>query len=186
MIWSTPAGQLKVVKDQLERAGMLRHTELLDEQLERIGQTALDAQLSFFEVPPSKHIVDKLVIPYVHIDDRGFVDTEAPRIYGVTKRPNTYVGYQPSEVRSREVHVYAEDTSLQNGLFTPYGRARAEDTAVELMPEIFQEEYVRDRITHIHALEAEVVAYDGLRQSTRDKITRQLELGIDTLEARLP
>lgn len=165
---------------------MIQETDLIDEQLKRVGHQPQGETLRYFPIPPRAHgSIGKLVVSYVHIDRQGFLDANEPRIYGVTSRTNTFQGHQRTEERSPQVHVFTEDLSLRRGLFTDYGRASSEAVGVSLMPELFVPEYAQDRIAHLQALQGEVQETHGLIQTQKQKITTELAKAINFLEAKI-
>ncbi len=169
--------------ERFRKSGMLEETDLIDEQLQLVGFQLISEPIKFFEIPRNTHSnIGELFVSYVHLDKQGFLDTEEPRIYGVTSRPNTTQGHLKSEIRSPQVHVFTEDLAFKRRLLTDYGRTSSEAVGVSLMPEVFIPEYAQDRAVHLRALETEVQQSHGPNSAQKKKIAEELGHAIRFLD----
>lgn len=184
MIWNTPRQDLLTVARNFERAPhTLQTTTLIAAEQAKLGYG--DETVRFFEIPPISHHIGKLVVPFVAIDGRGFLNNVYPAIYGVTKRANALPDKDVTRKRAQEAQVFAEHMSLSRGIMTPYARASSEHLASQLIPDVYVEEYANDRIVHLQALVGEVHETELLTPRQRKLVMGELDLGVDALKTRI-
>lgn len=173
---SQSKGDLRRQISALEQSGELRHTQ---SQQRHVDDTL--EPVPYFIVPAlAARKIGSLVIPYVHINRRGFLDVDSPKAYGITETPTESVA-EHGEVRLREAHVLAEDLALRRGLYTPFGRSAAELYVAEHVAEpVNAYSYVPDRMAHLSAL-ANKIQTEKQFEGTQ-LIVDQIKLGVDGLQ----
>ncbi|HEX8226451.1 MAG TPA: hypothetical protein VF572_01125 [Candidatus Saccharimonadales bacterium] len=187
MIGNSSPEQIKAITAHLMASDELLLTDQhLDNGLAALGLDPVDPPLQHFEIKPRKGVnIALLVASYAVIDEEGFLDETVRPVYGVTAKPSTTTGSPAARTRARQAHVFAENRTQRNGLFTERGREAAEILAVELIPEVNQPEFIRDRLAHLHSLEREVSRDYRLTKKQKRSLTAPLELGAAALETRI-
>lgn len=184
MIWSLPIAKLRENQALLHSSHTLMATTLLEEDFE--DRRILHEPVEYLTIPPMLHKIGKLVIPYVLLDGRGMLDTAAPAFYAVTNRPDdASLSKRSVSRRSQEAHVIAEDLALRHGIFTPYARANAEVLVSGMLPDVYRESYMRDRIAHIGALVDEASKSEYLSEKHREVVIDELQIATEALSNRL-
>jgi hypothetical protein len=187
MIWSMKPTEVADAHARFSKAGLLRRPpERLIEAFSKTGSMDVSA-IEYLIIPPqASHNIGKLVLPYVTLDESGFLVADTPHAYAVTNTPDINAIKSPvARERVQALHAIAEERALRNGIFTPHGRAIAEIAIVECTAPAYRQAYITDRCAHIGALiiEVEDLNRPTLLADERAIVTQNLNQAVETLRA---
>lgn len=155
-----------------------------------MGSESLNEAIPYMVIPGNRSTLGRAVVGFVHLDNRGFLDEDAPKLYGVISKPlsdaSRLADNEGAMKWSQEANVVAEDLAYRRGIFTPNGRTSAELTVLqEVQGPAHRPEYLDDRIAHLNGCRSYAISASSEPQWARDRAATELTLAIEALSEYL-